>query len=140
MRKYLTAACALALAAPALAQPPAHDPRNEDFAEALPDRRDIERTAMVLDRLVGALLDIPIGPIVAAVDPLGRGPYRATDRLRDLSDDPNVEERLRGSIRGTTAGIGAMTEAMAAMTPVLRAAIQDVRQRMEEAMSAPRRD
>ena len=132
MRKLLIAACALALATPAAAQS-----RDEDIAAALPDRHEVAQAAAVFDRLVGAMLDLPIGPVVAAVDPEGRGRYRRDDRLRDLSDDPHVEERLRDSIRGTSAGIGAMSEALAAMTPVLRHAIEDVRRRMEEAI--PRR-
>ena len=138
MRKFLIAACALAIAAPAAAQPPVYE--DDDLVEALPDRREIARTGEVLDRVLGAMLNMPIGPIVTAVDPHGRGRYRSTDTLRDLSDDPYVEERLRDSIRGTTAGIGAMTEAMAAMAPVLRATIEDARRRMDRAMAAPYRD
>jgi hypothetical protein len=148
MRKLLIAACALAIAAPAAAQSQnsraddyrAEGYRDGEFEEALPDRRDIARTGEVLDRLLGAMLNLPIGPIVTAVDPQGRGRYRPSDTLRDLSDDPHVEERLRGSIRSTTAGIGAMTEAMAAMAPVLRQTIHEARRRMEDAMSAPHRD
>jgi hypothetical protein len=137
MRKLLIAATAIALAAPAAAQPSGHD-REDDIVEVLPDRREMAAMTGSLDRLVGALLDLPIGGIVAAVDPEGRGGYRRADRLRDLSDDPYVEERLRGTIRGTSAGMGAMVEAMAVMTPVLRRSLEDARRRMEDAIEGSR--
>ena len=134
MRNLLIAAAALAIATPAAAQPPARHLQDEEVAPPLPSAREIGELTGVLEGLVGALLDIPIGPIVAAVDPAGRGRYRRSDTLRDLSDDPHIEHRLRDSIRGTSAGLGAIAEAMTAVTPVLRRSIEDVRRRMEQAI------
>ncbi len=127
MRRTLIAAALLAGASPALAQPPHPDdiPYADDVesveAPVLPPAAVAEQ-AQALDRLVGAVMDLPIGGIVAAVDPYGRGAYGRGDTVRDVAtrNDPLAEARLRGTIGATAAGVGALSEAMARMAPVLR--------------------
>ncbi|HEY0116646.1 MAG TPA: hypothetical protein VGB54_13100, partial [Allosphingosinicella sp.] len=135
MRKLLIIG-AMLVAAPAIAQPPVHDePLGVDIAEAAPDPRDLAEMAGRMDRLVGAIMDLPIGGIVAAVDPEGRGEYRRGDTVRDMAtrDDPDAEERLRSGIRGTTRSIGAMTQAFARVMPVLQRALEEMERDMAAA-------
>ena len=95
------------------------------------------RTALeISDRMVGAIMSIPIGPIVEAVDPYGRGRYRPGDTIRDMAtrDDPYAEERIRRGIQASARGMGAMTQALARAMPALRRSIEDVRRSMEQAI------
>ncbi len=136
MRKLMIAGAALFAAAPALAQPDAHDDDYEVRDERPIDARDIGRMANAMDRMVGAILDLPVGGIAAAVDPLGRGGIHPRDTMRDLAerDDPYAEQRIRASIRGTARGVGAMTESFARMLPVLRRSIDEMSRSFEAAM------
>jgi HAMP domain-containing protein len=153
MRKLLILGAAMFAATPLLAQPasyddePAYEARedDEDWDEegmdgprpALPHPGQIQAMASVMDRLVGAVMDLPIGPIVEAVDPYGRSGYRRGDRLRDMAerDDPYAEERLRAGIRGASRGIGAMSQAIGRMMPVLERSLDEVGREVEAAMA-----
>lgn len=136
MRKFIIAGAALFAAAPALAQPPVYDDDYEVRDERPLDARDVGRMANAMDRMVGAILDLPAGGIAAAIDPLGRGGVHPRDTVRDLAerDDPYAERRIRAGIRGTARGVGAMTESFARMLPVLRRSIDDMSRSFEEAM------
>jgi hypothetical protein len=89
-----------------------------------------------MDRLLGAVMDLPIGGIAAAVDPHGRGGYHPGATVRDMAtrDDPYAEARLRAGIRGATRGVGAMSQALARMIPVLQRSIDEVGREIEGAM------
>jgi hypothetical protein len=117
MKKLLIAsAAAMLLAGPAAAQP-----RERLIERALPSGVEIEAMAPALDRMTGALLDVEVGPLLDAVDPYARRPGygrpgRTLGRLAER-DDPYFEQRLRGSIYGTTAEIGRMMDAFAVAAP-----------------------
>ena len=102
----------------------------------MPDPRDVEAMAPVLDRSLGALMALDLGPILDAADPYGRRPdYGRPGRtLRDLGrrDDPYFEERLRGSIYGATADMSRMMGAFAAAAPALSRSLRE----LEVAMGA----
>lgn len=136
MRKLIIAGAALFAAAPALAQPPAYDDDYEVRDERPLDARDVGRMAIAMDRMVGAIMDLPVGGIAAAVDPLGRGGVHPRDTVRDLAerDDPYAEQRIRAGIRGTARGVGAMSESFARMLPVLRRSIDEMSRSVEAAM------
>lgn len=134
MRKLVIVGAALLAATPALAQPDIYI-ENEEVPPAL-DRRDIGRMAGAMDRMVGAIMDLPVGGIAAAIDPLGRGGIYPGDTVGDLAsrDDPYAEARIRAGIRGTARGVGAMSEAMARMMPVLRQSIDEISRDVRAAM------
>lgn len=136
MRTFIIAGAALFAAAPALAQPPVYEDDYEVRDERPLDARDVGRMAQAMDRMVGAIMDLPVGGIAAAVDPLGRGGVHPRDTVRDLAerDDPYAEQRIRAGIRGTAHGIGAMTESFARMLPVLRRSIDEMSRSVEAAM------
>jgi hypothetical protein len=159
MRKLLFAGAALALAAPALAQPPAppapvydaempadsaYDGYATDARGEAPvlDQREVAEVAQSMDRLVGAVMDLPIGGIMAAVDPEGRNQYRRNETVRDMAtrDDPEAEARIRGGIHASTVGIGAMSQALAQMMPVFRRSMEEMERNMDRALRSYRRD
>lgn len=153
MRKLLVAGAALALSAPAFAQqPPIHDDAAEavrdgqvaDARDAVPviDQREVAEMAQTMDRLVSAVMDLPVGGIVAAIDPEGRRGHRRDETVRDMAtrDDPDAEARIRGGIHASTAGIGAMTHALAQMMPVFRRSMEEMERHMDRAMRPYRRD
>jgi hypothetical protein len=162
MRKLLLIGAAMLVAAPLAAQPAAHDndpAYDAPLPEAMGDDEDYDREdydqedrgeagppvlhpgqvrAMggAMDRLLGAVLDLPIGGIAAAVDPYGRGGYHPGATVRDMAtrDDPYAEARMRAGIRGATRGVGAMSEALTRMMPVLQRSIDEVGREIAGAM------
>lgn len=144
MPKYFIAAAAAALAAPAFAQPaPPSDPLEDEIVRAIPPAEEVEAIAPALDRAVGALLDVDVGPLVDAIDPARRNPdYGRPGRtLGQLGrrDDPYFEERLRSSIYGTTAGMGRMIDGLAASAPALARSIRELERAMDAAIGGDRR-
>jgi hypothetical protein len=142
MPRYLIAAAAAALAAPLAAQP-APDPLEEEIVRALPPAEEVEAMAPALDRAVGALLNVDVGPLIDAVDPYRRRPgYGRPGRtLGEVGrrDDPYFEERLRSSIYGTTAEMGRMMEGFAAAAPGLARSIRELERAMDSAIGDYRR-
>ena len=142
MPRYLIAAAAAALAAPAVAQP-APDPLEEEIVRAIPPADEVEAMAPALDRAVGALLNVDVGPLIDAVDPYRRRrDYGRPGRtLGDIGrrDDPYFEERLRSSIYGTTADMGRMMEGLAAAAPSLARSVRELERAMDAAMGDYRR-
>jgi hypothetical protein len=125
MRLLLLTASAFCLAAPAAAQP------------ARPGEK-IAAMAPAIDRSTQALLDLDIGPLLDAARPYGaRGRHRT---LRDMArrDDPYFEQRLRGQIYGTTAGMARMADAIAAAEPALRRSIGEMEREIDAAIGAAR--
>ncbi len=132
----LLAACiaAVAVATPALAWP-ADDEDSSHVAARnlpgnLPSSRDIEAAAPALDRMMGALLEVDVGPMMDAVDPYRRHPgYGRPGRsLGALGrhDDPEFDRRWRGALYGSTAQLGAMMDGLAAAAPALRRSLREV--------------
>ena len=134
MRRFLIGVAALAIAGPATAQPakPPVDPRDREIVRSIPHPAEIEAMGETMDRVVGAVLDVPIGPLVDAIDaadPEGRKyrpRHRRDETIGDVAgrDDPYFEERLRDQIHGVTVGMGVMAEQLAVMAPEMRRAIE----------------
>ena len=145
MRRLLIGIAAIALAGPAAAQPDLERDRDEDIRRAIPPAEQIEVVGETIDRTLGAVLDIPIGPLVDAIDaadPAGRRHrrYGRYDRIRDVAglDDPYFEERLRDQIHGVTIGMGAMAEHLAVIAPEMRRALERVEHDVARAMDDAR--
>lgn len=144
MSKLLIAAAAAALAVPAAAQAPVPvDPIERDIVRAIPPVEQIEAMAPALDRLLGALLSVDVGPIVDAADPYrrGRGYGRPGRTLGEVAgrDDPYFEERVRSSLYGATADMGRMMEAFAVAAPALARSVREVERAMDAASEDYRR-
>jgi hypothetical protein len=135
VRKLIIAMGALAVAAPAAAQP-RQDPRDDEIVRRLPPPGEIERVGETVARVSDAIMDIDIGPVVDALNG-GRGyGRRGPSTIGDLAtrDDPYARERIHDTARAATVGIGAAVEQLAVVTPALRAIFEDAAHRMEEAM------
>lgn len=133
MRSILIGAAALALSGPAVAHPedPA-DPRDRELVRAIPQAAEVEAAGETMDRVLGAVMDMPIGPLVDAIEaadpraPRDRRRYRRDETVGDVASggDPYFEERLRDQIRGVTVGMGVMAEQLAVVAPEMRRAIE----------------
>jgi len=145
MRKVLIAALALSIAAPAGAQRVFTPEMDEEIARAIPPAEEVEAVGERLDRVLGALLDVPVGPLVDAVraaDPETRGRRFADDprTLRDMAgrDDPEFEDRLHDDVREVTSGMGRTMEQLAVIAPILRRALADAEIGVERAIEEGR--
>lgn len=137
MRKLLIAAAAIAVAAPAAAHSPVRHPDDEELVRNLPSPREAEEIGRVMGDVADAMLDVPVGPLVDAVDPGRRMSRNERDRtLGDLAtrDDPYARERIRRSADEISAGMGDMVSQMAVLAPVLRQTMEDVERRVDDAV------
>lgn len=131
LRKMILAAGLAATAA--AAQPPRYDPR---YDRAGPPG-EVARARDTLDRVLDAMMDVRIGPVVDAVDPGARyDPYRP-ETVGDLAsrNDPYARQRLHAEVGRTAAGIGAAAREVAILAPVLSRTFADAERRMAEAMA-----
>ena len=130
MHKLLIAAAAAACASPGLAQTAPVDPLEDKIVRAIPDPEQIEAMAPALDRLLGALLTVDVGPIIDAVDIDRRRPdYGRSGRTLGAlgsRDDPYFEDRLRSSIYQVTADSGRMMGAFASAAPALARSLREM--------------
>lgn len=126
MKPIFACIAAAAMAAPALAQPD----DDGDFGRALPSSHDVAAMAPVVDRMVEAMLDVDVGPMMDAVDPYARRPgYGRPGRsLGEMGrrGDPEFDRRWRGALYGSTAQLGAMMDSLAAAAPALRRSLREV--------------
>ncbi len=139
MRKLIIAASALAFAAPAAAQS-YPDPRDDEIARAIPHAGEIEAVGDTVGRVAEAIMDVPIGPIVDALDPYGRHRGDRNRTLGDVAsrDDPYARDRIRDEVGAATVGVAAAAREMAVLTPVLRRSLEDATRRMEDAIAGRR--
>jgi len=156
VRKFLMAATALVIAAPALAQQgaPANeeytpvaptaapaqrtqpvDPRDEEVVRNLPRQQDVERIGDVVDATVGAVLQVPVGPIKEAIEGRKLSRREREETLGDVAskDDPYFRERMRDQIAVAGVAMEVLAEQMAVMTPIFRRTLEDVERRVEDA-------
>lgn len=147
MNKLLLAASVVVVAAASAATPapaqPVHDPLAEEMVRAIPDPRQIEEIAPVMDRMVGAMLDVEVGPLLDAADPYRRRPDHgmAGRTLGELGrgGDPGFEHRLRSSIYGATSDMSRMMHAFAAAAPGLARSVRQMEDAIGSAMIDYRR-
>jgi hypothetical protein len=150
LRNLVLAAGLLALAAPAAAQPRPHDPApypppRPRIEDRLPQPYEVDRIGTMIERVTDALLDVDVGPLADAIDPYRRyDPRRRPETLGEIATrrDPYARRRLHNEIEDTSAGLGAVTRELAAVTPLLRAEIANTARRIDQAVrdSRLRRD
>jgi hypothetical protein len=107
------------------------------MARRLPAPGEIARTGDTLHRVLDALMDIRVGPLVDAIDPAARyNPYRP-ETLGDVAsrDDPYARDRLHYEVDRTTAGLGAATREVAVLAPALRRSLEDAVRRVDGAIN-----
>ena len=141
MRRLILAASLLAFAAPAAyAQSSQTFPRemDEDIVRNLPHPADVEVMADSVGRAAEAILDVPIGGVVRAIDPSRR--VHRDDTIEDVvgEDDPYVRERIRDSASGLAVGMGAMAEQVAILAPEMRRALAGLEHSLERSVREAR--
>ena len=141
MRHFILAASMIALAAPAAhAQSSPSFPRelDRDIVRSLPAPEEVEDMAGVAGRAAEAILDVPIGGVVRAIDPTRRVPRDATVGEMAGRDDPYFRERVRDSVDGLAVGMGDMIAQVAVIAPELRRALAGVELSLERAIRTSR--
>ena len=140
MRKLILAASALAFAASAANAQSSTFPEqmDEDIAQSLPHPFEIEEAGDRMQGAVGAILDMPIGGVVRAIDPTAD--VRRDDSIADVAgrDDPDFEGRVQDDLRGLTLGMADLVRQMAVVAPVLRRSLADLERNMGRAMQGER--
>jgi hypothetical protein len=140
MYRLMIGAAFLALAGPASAQRVFTPDMDRDLVRAVPPAEEVEEIGATIDRVAGAVLDVPIGPLVDAIDaadPEAR--YRRGPRERTLGDmarrdDPYFDDRLHDSIYAVTADMGATMERIAIAAPAMRRALGEMERSIDRAM------
>ena len=126
----LAAAAALALPAAASAQssPTFPEEMDDDIARSLPHPAEVEAMADVAGRAAEAVLDVPIGGVIQAIDPRRR--VHRNDTIADVSRDPYLRDRVRNSVDDVAIGMGdvmAQRRSLADLERNLDRAIYDAR-------------
>jgi hypothetical protein len=137
MRNLVIAASAIAFAASAAqaqSSPTFPEEMDEEIVRNLPPPEAVEDMAHGVGRAAEAILDVPIGRVVNAIDPTKR--VHPNETIGGLAgrDDPYARERIRGSIGGLAAGMGDMMAQAAVVAPALRRSLADVERNLEQAM------
>lgn len=142
MRLTIAALPLLALAAPLSAA--AADREVAGAVATLNDPATQERMADTVTALVGALMQMKVGPLadaVARVDPESRAadiPPDAT--IGDVAGrDPAYAERMGADVRAGTRMAGQAASALAAYAPVLKDMARDLAAQWERERAAARR-
>lgn len=129
----IASASSLAFAAPAAAQSFPSE-MDDDLVRSLPSPHVVEGAGRVIERVADAVLDVPVGGIVEAIEPGRR--VRRDETLGDLArrDDPYARERIRDSIGGLTVGMNVMLTQVAILAPVLRRSLADLERNLDRAI------
>jgi hypothetical protein len=141
MRYLILGMSALALAAPAYAQSSQSFPRemDEEIVRSLPHPAEVEGAADTIGRAAEAILDVPIGGVVKAIDPTRR--VHRDDTIADVAGerDPYVRERIRDSVDDLAVGMGAVVGQMAVIAPELRRSLAGIEESLDRAINDTRR-
>lgn len=120
MKPALALVAALLTSAPAVAQ----TAEDDEFLAEVERQERLDEAVLAVDRLVGAILDMPVGRL-AEIAPPGsvEGEVRPGDTIRELGTrrDPAFEENVRGGARAMAAVVGNMVQQFETMMPELRA-------------------
>jgi len=133
----------LALTAPLPAV--AADGQMNDAVAALNDPVRQDRMADTVTALVGALMQLNVGPLadaIARVDPESDAAYIPRDAtLGEVAghDDPYYAERLGDDVRASSRMAGHAASALAAYAPVLKDMARDMAAQWERERDAARR-
>lgn len=149
MRRLVAPLLALGLATPAVAaQPSPQGSVVADAAERAADALGDPRTGVAAEAVIDALLDLPVGRLVKAVEPVTRGAERVDDEttLGDLAArrDPNFRDNVRDRAPVVMDALAGVVRELARVAPLLedaavRAADTVQRGRDEVERRTPRR-
>ena len=138
MRKLILAAAAIAFAVPtaASAQSSPHFPEemDDEIASSLPHPGQVEDMANVAGRAAEAVLDVPIGGVVQAIDPTRRVHRDST--IGEVSGDPYLRERIRDSVDGAAIGLSGIMSQVAVVAPALRRSLADLERNLDRAINS----
>ncbi len=138
MRKLIIAASALAFALPAAASAQAFpEEMDDEIARSLPHPGEVDAMADVAGRAAEAVIDVPIGGVIQAIDPTRR--VRRDDTIADVSRDPYLRDRIRDSVDGVAIGMGDMMSRVAVLAPALRRSLADLERSLDRAVNDGRR-
>lgn len=139
MRTLILAAVALALPAAASAQssPTFPEEMDEDIARSLPHPAEVEAMAEVAGRAAEAVLDVPIGGVIQAIDPRRR--VHRDETIADVSRDPYLRDRVRNSVDDVAIGMGDVMAQVAVVAPALRRSLADLERNLDRAIYDARR-
>lgn len=141
MRKLILAASAMALALPAAAaaqsSPSFPEEMDEEIVRSLPHPAEVEAMADVAGRAAEAVIDVPIGGLVRAIDPTRR--VHPDDTIEDVTRDPYLRHRIRNSVDDVAIGMGDMMAQVAVVAPALRRSLADLERNLDRAIHDSRR-
>ncbi len=137
LRRLILAASLLAFAAPAaVAQSSQTFPRemDEDIVRSLPHPGEVEDMADTAGRAAEAILDVPIGGVVRAIDPSRR--VHRNDTVEDVMgrDDPYLRDRIRNSTADLAVGMGDIISQVAVVAPEMRRALASLEHSLERSV------
>ncbi len=137
MRKLILGLSVLALAAPAAhAQSSPSFPRemDEEIVRSLPHPADVADAAGTIGQAAEAILDVPVGGIVRAIDPTRR--VHPDETIADVAGrrDPYVRERIRDSVDDLALGMGDMIAQVAIIAPELSRSLAGLERNLERAL------
>ena len=139
MRALLIPALVLAAlsAAPAAAQglaPVGGGLVGGDIASSLPHPYEVEEAGDRLGAALGAIVNIPVGDVVRAIDPAA--PVRRNDTIADVAgrDDPEFEGRLRDEVAGLSRGAADLVRGVSAAAPALQRSLAEVMRNLDAAV------
>lgn len=137
MRKLILAAAAIAFAVPtaASAQSSPHFPEemDEEIVRSLPHPGQVEDMAHVAGRAAEAVLDVPIGGLVRAIDPTRRVHRDST--IGEVSGDPYLRDRIRDSVDDAAIGLSGVMSQVAVVAPALRRSLADLERNLDRAIN-----
>ena len=137
MRNLVLAASALAFAASAAqAQPSERFPEEMDdqIVRSVPPPEAMEEMAQTVGRAAEAVLDVPVGGIIQAIDPSRR--VHRDETLGEVAgrSDPYVRERIRDSVEGLAVGMGDLAARVAVVAPELRRSLAELERNLDRAL------
>lgn len=133
-------AVALTLANPALANSEGarDNPSESDMIEKLNDPAFQDGLADMFGGFMAAMMDVPIGPFVTAMEKAIPGGAGASDidpdaTVGDLTrrDDPDFDRNMTDGVRKGTAMMGIMASEFGALLPQLKAITEKMKRRMD---------
>jgi hypothetical protein len=143
LRHLILAASLLAFASPvayAQSSPAFPQEMDEEIVRSLPHPGEVEDMAHSVGRAAEAILDVPVGGVVRAIDPTRRVRPDATIGEVAGRDDPYLRNRVRDSVGGLAVGMGDMMAQIAVVAPALRSSLAHLERNLERAMRESRRD
>ncbi|QJB69845.1 hypothetical protein [Parasphingorhabdus halotolerans] len=144
MRRFISipvVAVALTVANPALANS-GDDPDNSSESEMIEQLNDPvfqDGLADMFGGFMAAMMDVPIGPFVTAVEKAIPGGAGASDidpdaTVGDLArrDDPDFDRNMTDGVRKGTAMMGITASEFGALLPQLKAITEKIKRRMDD--------